>query len=297
MESFLDKLRYLFNPSKKVSLRTAVGIALLVTFGWELITGAAGNFVYDLYKNTVHPLLLTNIKFNYYELVSLLLVIVVLLAYVIALVRNQRKRLFGIRELNEFTNMLEEGRARLYWEMLSEINRICQRALDDKNGNRIEDVVGKIFKSLFVYLDVKIFQGGAIMLPDEKDKDVLKFWFMSPDQPLSPKRFNIGKVERIDLPRGTAGKVYLMQKPHIVKIVDREKGMADDTSFHNFGLDRPITPYAAFMALPIIWNNKAIGVLSIESQKKDGFSDNDTSYLEEIAKAIAGLLVNYGFPK
>jgi GAF domain-containing protein len=297
MDSFLEKIRYFFGSSKKISVRAAILIAFLSPIIWELATGAAGNFIYDLYKGSVHPLLLMNIKFNYYELILLLLIIVALAISVAVLVKNQRKRLFGIRELNEFTSLLWEGRARLYWDMLSEINRTCQEAIDDKNGNRIEDVVGKIFKSIFLHLDVKIFLAGAIILPDDKDKDVLRFWFMSPDQSLSPKRFNVGKAERDDLPRGTAGKVYLTQKPHIVRIIDREKGLADDTSFHNFGLDRPITPYASFIALPIIWNNKSIGVLSIESQKKDGFSNDDTPYLEEIAKAIASLLVSFGFPK
>ncbi|MCQ3936567.1 MAG: hypothetical protein DPW18_05915 [Chloroflexi bacterium] len=297
MESLMDKFRYIFDSSKKVSVRTAIVIAFLITAAWELITGAAGNFIYDLYIDSVHPLLLMNIKFNYYELILLLLIIVVLSIYIVILVRNQRKRLFGIRELNEFSSLLGEGRARLYWSMLSEINKICQEAIDDKNNNHVEEVIGKLFKAIFRHLDVKFFQGGAIILPDDKDKETLKFWFMSPDQPLSPKRFNIGKTEKNEVPRGTAGKVFLTQKPHIVRIMDREKGLADDSSFHNFGLDRPITPYASFIALPIIWNNKSIGVLSIESQTKDGFSEDDTPYLEEIAKAIAGLLVNYGFPK
>ena len=282
MESLLDKLRYIFDPSKKITIRTAVVAVILITVAWELITGAAGNYIYDLYKNSIHPLLIRNMSFNYYELISLLLIIVILSLYIAILLRRQQKRLFGIRELNEFSDMLGEGRARLYWNMLSEINSTCQEALDDKNNNHLGDVVGKLFKIIF---------------PDDNDKDILRFWFMSPDQPLSPKRFNIGKTEKDDLPRGTAGKVFLSQKPHIVRIIDREKGLADDSSFHNFGLDRPITPYASFMALPIIWNNKSIGVLSIESQKRDGFSDEDTPFLEEIAKAIAGLLVNFGFSK
>lgn len=295
MESLLYKIRDIFDPSKKISVRYSIAIAILITVVWELITGAGGNFVYELFKNSIHPLLLTRIKFNYYELLLLLLIIVVLAIYAAILIRNQRKRLFGIRELNEFASLLGEGRARLYWDMLSEINKICQEALDDISSNHVEDVVGKIFKSIFRHLDVKIFQGGAIMLPDNKDKEILRFRFMSQDQSLSPKQFNIGKAEKENLPRGTAGEVYLTQKPHIVRITDREKGLADDSSFHNFRLDRSITPYASFIALPIIWNDKSIGVLSIESQIMDGFSDHDTLYLEEIAKVIAGLLVNYGF--
>lgn len=297
MESFLDKFRYVFDPSKKVSVRTAIVAAILIAVAWELITGAAGNYVYDLYKDSIHPFLLMKIDFNYYELILLLLTIFVLSVYTVILIRNQRKRFFGIRELNEFSTLLGEGRATLYWNMLSEINRICQKALDDKNDNRIEDVFGKIFKSIFNHLDVEFFQGGAIILPDDTEKEILRFWFMSPDQPLSPKQFNVGKAERNDVPRGTAGNVFISQKPHIVRIIDREKGFADDSSFHNFGLDRPITPYASFIALPIIWNSKSIGVLSIESQRKDGFSDVDTPYLQEIARAIAALLVNFGFPK
>lgn len=158
-------------------------------------------------------------------------------------------------------------------------------------------MIDKFFLAVFNYLGNEEILGGAIILPDEKEPDWLSFWRMSPDQPLSPKRFFIGKAEENSKEfhlRGGAGTVYLTNNYKIIKITDRKSGTSDETSFRKFNIERPETPYLSFILLPIRWKNKVVGVLTIEGKKQDTFDFENITWLQELADILGTILFIFG---
>jgi hypothetical protein len=186
-----------------------------------------------------------------------------------------------------------------YYHLLAELNEQIQWGFErGAKADDLEPLIGQFFLSVFRYMGREVVNGGGILLPDKASADWLCFWRMSPDQMISPKRFYVGP-ETQDLPgqhpRGVAGLVYLDGKPRIVNMVNRTRGEADTAEYHIFdmtklGHPRYVTPYEAFICLPIHWGRRTVGVLSIESQRLSSFDSFSADMLQPVADCLGMML-------
>jgi len=287
----IKKIKTIFDPSIKISKKSALIFAFISTVFFNILLNFFGDAWYAYYIDNIHPILLMKYSISLYYLTLAVLIIVILITINIIVVRSRSKFILKIHDLNKFSDLLTDSRSQVHWELRRRIEQIYQKGRDDKSNVKI--VMDRIFKTILTMFSVEDYTGGAIILPEKTDPTTLKFWYSSPDQQLSPKCFSVAKSGKKRYPRGTAGTVFLDQKPRVVNIINRETGEADDKSFHNFGIDRPITPYVSFINLPLLWNRKSYGVLSLECQKKDGFSFNDFEFLQEISNRIGEILDYY----
>lgn len=201
-------------------------------------------------------------------------------------------------EYNNHLRLLGSVHSTSYLNIMIEINKQIQSGFELKSDpSTLEKLIDKFFLTIFNHLGVEAILGGAIILPDESSPDWLSFWRMSPDQPLSPKRFYIGKTQantKNSHLRGAAGTVYLSNQYKVVKITDAKSGTSDDSSFHNFNIERPKTPYLSFILLPIHWKDKVAGVLTIEGKDQDTFDFENITWLQGVADLLGTILFLFG---
>lgn len=295
MPSKLKHLSDAIRLSRKVTLRTAALGGFVVYFVLRVIEEIIGNYGYETFKSVIHPTLKRSLYTNYYSIIGIAIAVSLISLLIAHLYFRNVTQGFvpSLTTLNRFQNTLHSLRSKLFWEIGREISDNMQGTLQAGDEAALDAFVNHYFMVIFKHLGVNTFCAGGVLLPDEDSPDTLSFWRMSPDQALSPKKFYIGQT-RLDgnliHPRGTAGTVFREGAARIVRILNRETGEADDPTFHRFNIDRPLTPYASFISLPIKWDNQVVGVLSIECQDVDGFSSDDGTYLEETAKILGTVL-------
>lgn len=297
MEKVRSLIKEVFKQNLKISLRLVPIIVIIVIILWEAFVDSIGGYISLIYSNTMHPLLISNANLNYYQLIFISAIF-----FVIGLIIQKRiyiNKLFFwslISNINNLDRYLGEFKKEIYLEMIRDVIQIQQKAIVGNSAQCLNKFINSFFCIIFKYYGVNIVNSGGIILRDRNEPEFLSFWKMSQDQNISSKKFFIGKsinTKHDKKYRGTAGTVYLEKKPRIVKIIDRKTGVADDSSFHNFNIDRPIVPYASFICLPIIWNEISVGVLSIESQEIDSFSKDDMIFLVDVSKLLGEILFHY----
>lgn len=263
----------------------------------QVLSGIISNSAYNWFQKIFLPwstkvATISNITLLTIVLVSIFIGVI---GWFIGKVTNIQTSKISPFEKNNYLRILHGIHSASYLELIFDINKQIQNNFDlTKNQTNLETLIDKFFLSLFDHFGTDIIQGGGILLPDEKSPDWLAFWRMSPDQPLSPKRFYIGKDAEKNNSRGAAGTAYFQDNLKIIKIKDAKSGISNDPSFHKFEFERPITPYLSFIILPIHWKAKVVGVLTIEGKEQDTFDFEDISWLQGLTDILGTILYLFG---
>ena len=213
--------------------------------------------------------------------------------------QSERESFDKLLVANVLSVAADHYRRSSYLDILREIDNLFRASWGSTaHPDPLSDFIDKFYITIFRYLGIDDIGGGGVLLPCSEDKEWLCFWYAAPDTVLSSKRFYIGTSdnERNKFPRGVAGKVFIEDRPRIVKIIDRAKGKTDDPDFHFFEVEhrRAAIPYASFVALPIHWQREVIGVLTIESSKTDTFVSSDLPFLQDLANKVGDAIVFHG---
>ncbi|MCK5083352.1 MAG: GAF domain-containing protein [Candidatus Omnitrophica bacterium] len=99
----------------------------------------------------------------------------------------------------------------------------------------------------------------------------------------TPHKKELGKVH-LKAGEGITGWVARENKPVAIK-----KNAYKDKRFKNFDV-LPEDRYEAFLSVPIVHKNKAIGVVNVQHKKAHDYAANTTSLIALIAKQISGVI-------
>ena len=186
-----------------------------------------------------------------------------------------------------------------FYRLTKKIDDLLRESLENGADEKaLENFVDQFYISIFQHFGVNVLKGGGILLPHIVDTDWLHFWRSAPDTVLSKKHFYIGakKSREFNKLRGSSGRVYTENKPRVIRIINREKGIANDPDFRYFDSDhkRAEIPYSAFLAIPIHFREKVVGVLTVESNEPDTFTDENIEYFQTLVDKVGDALVFHG---
>jgi len=284
-----------FKIQEYISQKNTFGKVLIFVIT-IIVSGIVGNYAYDWSKATAIPWLSTEVDINNFAVVMFVLLglicgTVAAVLFLDQIIKPTALHAFStIKELNAHKMIL-------YWVMMNNINVAIQHALVKKTEKTLEKLTDDFFNILFRYLDAKSVRGGVIFIRDTNDPDYLHVWRVSPYKHQSKKRFYVGKSPAeggVSHKRGAAGCVFIENKARIVNIMDQRSGKTDDPKYYRFDFEKPIVPYACFVAFPIHWGNDVAGVLSIESLETHSFSSDDILWLQPIADRLGNILFHFG---
>jgi hypothetical protein len=272
----------------------------------QALGGIVGNSAYDYWIREWLPWLkkqatINNLTFIGVSTMALITGFVLSRLYSIRSPINNNN--LSISDLSTYLKWARNQELIAYQKIMDKINQNFQASLfSGCTETELNDLIDKYFLTIFHYLNPEIVNGGGILLIDAQNPDWLYFWRMGPDQSESPKRFFIGpegNVKGNKFPRGVAGFVFLQDKTQIVKILNRLNGDADNKMFHNFdmaklGHPRYVIPYNSFICLPVHFNFRVVGVLSLESQNSDTFDEESVKLLQPIADLLGTILYSHG---
>jgi hypothetical protein len=297
MKNFFQKVKLFWkNHPQWSSILLAVFSFVLL----QIVSGVISSSAYNWFQSIFIPWSTKQILINNFILLAIIFVLLVMgiAGWLIGKSSNTQIPQATLLEYNNQLRLLGNVHATSYLNLIIEINKQIQLGFETRSdSDTLEKLIDKFFLAVFDCLGNEAVLGGAIILPDIKSSDWLSFWRMSPDQPLSPKRFFIGKAKENSKDfqlRGAAGTVYLNNHHRIVKITDPKSGTSDDLSFHKFVLERPETPYLSFILLPIHWKKKVIGVLTIEGKERDTFDFENITWLQGLADILGTILWIFG---
>jgi len=185
-------------------------------------------------------------------------------------------------------------RLSIYCELLTRLNQMQQAAIEDKVEESMERYIGDFFDAVCEQPTLEHVHAAAIFLLDDKDPDWLVAWGFSSKKGKSAKRFFVGKQtgDREDRAApGVAGTVFIEGKPQIVNL-DR-KGRADHPMYHRFR-EKSTSAYRSFVVSPIRWNGKPVGVLSLESNTRKVFTDDEKPWYQAFADSVGNALYHFG---
>lgn len=154
--------------------------------------------------------------------------------------------------------------------VLRRIVEITNSAIDLKLILReVVDVVNDMTKadSVFIYLF------------DEKRKHLILM------ASKTPHKKELGKVN-LKSGEGITGWVASKNEPVAIK-----KNAYQDSRFKNFDV-LPEDQYEAFLSVPIVYKDKAIGVVNVQHKKSHEYATNTTSLISLIAKQISGVITH-----
>lgn len=84
---------------------------------------------------------------------------------------------------------------------------------------------------------------------------------------------------------GFAGHIWNTGEPEIINRIEKE-----DARFHDQGI--PATPIGSILGFPLIVDNHILGVLCLQSEREDGFSDADLRTVEYYARMCTLMLLH-----
>jgi len=154
--------------------------------------------------------------------------------------------------------------------------------------NFIDDFFIRTFE--FFGADVRT---GVIFRPKEDNADWLVGWKASPGHYLTEKKFYIGKNPESFKDRGSAGEAFVKNIPQRYNIINPITGDADDPykkRFPEYEKKRGGANYLSSVNLPIRWNKRVVGVLAIDSRKRNFFTDEDIEMIQIIADRLGDAL-------
>lgn len=172
-----------------------------------------------------------------------------------------------------------------------DVRRLLSRGGDIKEievKNLLDDLFVKTFD--FLGSDVRT---GVIFRPGKDDPEWLVGWKSSPGHYLTEKKFYIGKDRAKYKDRGSAGEAYVKNIPQKYNILDPLTGDADDPikkKFPAYEKKRGGANYLSSINLPIRWNKRVIGVMAVDSKKRNFFTDEDIEMLQIVADRIGDAL-------
>lgn len=204
-----------------------------------------------------------------------------------------------ISTLNAFGLAASYYQLNSFFTLTRKIDGLLQKSLTNgANEKELENFVDQFFISTFQHFGVNVLKGGGILLPNIVEADWIHFWRSAPDTVLSKKHFYIGakSSKEFNKLRGSSGRVFTENKQRIIKITSREKGVANDPDFRYFESDhkRAEIPYSAFLSSPIHYQEKVIGVLTIESNEHDTFTPENMGYFQILVDKVGDALVLHG---
>lgn len=293
MKTFFLRIKRFWNDYPQWS---SVLIAVFSFILLQVASGVISNSAYNWYQTNFIPWSTKVVTINNFILLIAIVsfLFIGITGWLIGKSTNIQTVQASLFEYNNYLRILRGIHAISYLKLMVEINKQIQLIFErNPNPSTLEKLIDKFFLAITDCLGSDSILGGAIILPDENAPDWLSFWRMSPDQPLSPKRFFIGKTHANSKDmhlRGAAGTAYLNNQYRIVKIADAKLGVSDDPSFHKFDLERPKTPYLSFILLPIHWRDKVIGILTIEGKEQDTFDFENITWLQGIADLLGTIL-------
>ena len=140
----------------------------------------------------------------------------------------------------------------------------------------LDDVLAEVFRSLRPLVE---FGGGSIQLLDEDG------WIqMAASDPIAPAHV---MSQRIPLGSSVAGRVILTEHP--VYMPDLES--RDDVNSESTGR-RVSTGVRSYLAVPLVADGRAIGVLQVDSPLPDAWSDTDRALFLTAAPIVAAAIQN-----
>ncbi len=182
-----------------------------------------------------------------------------------------------------------------FLELLTNIDNEIRQLLSKEK--RVEEVdlmnfIDSFFIRTFEFfgMDVKT---GVIFRPKEDDSNWLVGWKASPGHYLTEKKFYIGQNRESFTHRGSAGEAFVKNIPQRYNIINPLTGDADNPSkksFPEYEKKRGGADYLSSINLPIRWNKHVVGVLAIDSKKRNFFTDEDIEMIQIIADRIGDAL-------
>jgi len=187
-----------------------------------------------------------------------------------------------------------------YLQLLHKVDDLLRQSLvKGRNEESLREFIDKFYITVFRQYGIDKLMGGDILLIDEESSNWLFGWHAAPGKPGTNKRFFIGPENQRDetKPRGTSGMVFLENKPRIVQIFDRQRGITDDPDFHYFNQEedqRAAIPESSFVSIPMHWRDNVIGVITLHSNQLNTFSQDDLPHFQHMADKVGDALALHG---
>jgi hypothetical protein len=183
-----------------------------------------------------------------------------------------------------------------FLELLKNIdNEIRQLLSKEKKVEEVDlkNFIDGFFIRMFEFFGVDDVRTGVIFRPKEDDTDWLVGWKASPGHYLTEKKFYIGQNRENIKDRGSAGEAFVKNIPQKYNIINPLTGDADDPikkRFPGYEKKRGGANYLSSINLPIRWNKRVVGILAIDSKKRNFFTDEDIEMIQIIADRIGDAL-------
>jgi GAF domain-containing protein len=134
----------------------------------------------------------------------------------------------------------------------------------------LDDVLGEVFRSLRPLVE---FGGGSIQLVDDDG------WIrMAAADPVAPERV---MSERIPLGGSVAGRVILTEQPVY---------LPDIAPLPDSGTRRVAPDVRSYLAVPLVADGRALGLLQVDSPEPDTWSDSDRELFIAVAPVVAAAI-------
>ncbi|HBG61203.1 MAG TPA: GAF sensor protein [Candidatus Omnitrophica bacterium] len=154
-------------------------------------------------------------------------------------------------------------------------------------------ILRKIVELTNTELDLKKILNETVKVVSEMTKADSVFVYLFDDVKRSfvlmasktPHAKELGEVN-LKTGEGITGWVAKQNKPVVIK----EMAFADPR-FKSFDV-LPEDKYEAFLSVPIVYKNKAIGVVNVQHKKPHDYAQNTTELISVIAKQIGGVIEN-----
>jgi len=180
-----------------------------------------------------------------------------------------------------------------FFGLMNCIDGELRQSLEKQDGaGSLHRFVDSLFVQTLEFFGPEV-RTSVIFRPKKDDPEWLGAWRANPGHYLTDKNFYIGQRSESLRDRGCAGRAFVENVPIRYNIIDPRTGEADQPckkAFADYEAKKRGPDYLSSAVLPIRWNTRVVGVLCIDSKRRDFFTDDDIAMIQAIADRIGDAL-------